>query len=74
MSRCWPPITVRDVQRAMRRQGYAQTVTRSHIARALDVTDRELELLLAEPRVLDVSAHAYLAEFDLDRPAPGRRP
>jgi hypothetical protein len=70
MSRCWPPITVRDVQRAM----YAQAVTRSHIARTLDVTDRELELLLAEPRVLDVSAHAYLAEFDLDRPARGRPP
>jgi hypothetical protein len=74
MSRCWPPITVRHVQAAMRREGRAQAVTRGDIARALGVSDRELELLLAEPRVLDVCAHAYLAEFDVDRPGAGRHP
>ncbi len=74
MSRCWPPITVRHVQAALREPGCAQAIMRRHIARARDVSDRELELLLAEPRVLDVSAHAYLAEFDLDRRAPGYRP
>lgn len=70
MSRCWPPITVRHVQAAMRREDGAPAVTRRDIARALDVTDRELELLLAEPHVLDVSAHAYLAEFDVEHPGP----
>ena len=68
MSRCWPPITVRHVQTAMSLEGAAHTITRAHIARALNVTDRELDLLLSEPRVLDVSAHAYLAEFDVDDP------
>jgi hypothetical protein len=68
MSKCWPPITVRHVQTAMSLEGHAHTITRAHIARALDVSDRELELLLSEHRVLDVSAHAYLAEFDVDGP------
>jgi hypothetical protein len=66
MSRHWPPITVRHVQTAMSLEGPAHAITRADIARALDVTDRELDLLLSEHRVLDVSAHAYLAEFDVD--------
>jgi hypothetical protein len=61
------PITVRDVQAAMSLEGRAHDVAREHLARTLGVTDRELEMLVAESRVLDTSAHAYLAEYDLDR-------
>jgi len=60
------PITVRDVQAAMRPEGLAVAVAREHIARTLKISDRQLEMLLAEPLALDQSAHAYLAEFDLE--------
>lgn len=56
------PITVRDVQAAMSLEGHA----RAQIARTLCISDRQLDLLVAERRALDLGAHAYLAEFDLD--------
>ncbi|MDX6569492.1 MAG: hypothetical protein QOH15_2070 [Gaiellales bacterium] len=67
MSDQWPPITVRHVQAALLVEGCAHAVAREHVTRALGVSERELDLLLAEPCVLDVSAYAYLAEFDLER-------
>jgi hypothetical protein len=66
MSNRWPPITVRHVQAAMCLRGEAHAIAREHITRALAISDRELDLLMAEHRALDVSAHAYLAEYDLD--------
>ena len=71
MSDQWPPITVRHVQAALSLQGQAHAVAREHITRALGISERELDLLLAEPSVLDVGAYAYLAEFDLE-PHAGR--
>jgi hypothetical protein len=71
--RGWPrPISVRDVQAAVSREGEPHGIAREHLARTLHVTDRQLELLVAERSVLDMGAHAYLAEFDLegDRGAP----
>jgi hypothetical protein len=73
MSNRWPPITVRHVQAAMSPPGGAHAIAREHITRALGISDRELDLLLAERWALDVSAHAYLAEYDLEG-ARGRRP
>jgi hypothetical protein len=65
--RGWPrPISVRDVQAAMSRQGEPQGITREHLARTLHISDRQLELLVSEQTVLDMGAHAYLAEFDLE--------
>jgi hypothetical protein len=66
MSDTWPPITVRHVQAALSPQDQAHAVAREHIARALGISERELDLLLAEPSVLDVSVYAYLAEYDLE--------
>jgi hypothetical protein len=66
MSREWPPITVRHVQAALSLQGAAQEIAREHVTRALGITDRKLDLLIAERRALDESAHAYLAEHDLE--------
>jgi hypothetical protein len=72
MSDRWRPITVRDVQAAISLEGVAGAIVRDHIARVLNLTDRELDLLVAEQHVLDVSAYAYLAEHDLEG-APGAR-
>jgi hypothetical protein len=47
-------------------RGEAHAIAREHISRALGISDRELDLLMAERRALDVSAHAYLAEYDLE--------
>ena len=66
MSNQWPPITVRHVQAAMSLRGQAHAVAREHVTRALGVSERELDLLLAERWALDVSAYAYLAEYDLE--------
>jgi hypothetical protein len=67
MSDQWPPITVRHVQAALSLRGHTKVIAREHVTRALGISERELELLLAETSVLDVSAHAYLAEYDLER-------
>lgn len=60
------PITVRDVQEAMARTGNGRPIEREHIVQTLDISERQLDLLIAERLALDLSAHAYLAEFDLD--------
>jgi hypothetical protein len=73
MSHQWPPITVRHVQAAMSLRGEAHAIAREHITRALAISERELDLLMAERSVLDVSAHAYLAEYDLARVRGPRR-
>ena len=57
---------MRHVQAALSPQDQAHAVAREHIARALGISERELDLLLAEPSVLDVSVYAYLAEYDLE--------
>jgi hypothetical protein len=51
--------------------GEAHAIAREHISRALGISDRELDLLMAERRALDLRAHAYLAEYGPRRP---RRP
>jgi hypothetical protein len=68
----WRPITVRDVQAALGAGADGEGLWRDHVATALGVTDRELELLISEPRTLDMAAYAYLAEFDLEG-VPGER-
>jgi hypothetical protein len=68
----WRPITVRDVQAALGAEVDGEALWRDHVATALGVTDRELELIVSEPRTLDMAAYAYLAEFDLEG-VPGAR-